>query len=124
MKLLSYCLVGVSIGQQCGDGKYPMTSGLLEHAKGNYKSEWDGPVSNVANLPAVPDYEEIMIWDGPKPGRSGGDNEEEDMNPENGEIGDFTHPDFFEQVGDGGSTVDRTTGLGGGESSGRPLGTV
>lgn len=97
-----------------------MTSGLLEHAKGNYKSEWDGPITNMADLPPVPDYEEIMIWDTKKPGaRSGGD-EEEDMNPENGAMGDFNHPDFFEQVGDGNFEGDRTTGLGGTENS-RPL---
>merc|ERR1712227_724278 len=96
MKLLSLWLVGITIGQECGNTFYSMTSGLLEHAQGNYKSEWDSPITNL-NLPPVPDYEEIMIWD-KNPGRSSDD---DDMNPEDGLVGDFEHPDFFETM-DGG----------------------
>ena len=72
-----------------------MTPGLIEGAMGAYKSEWDNP--SAANLPTPPDYEEIMIWD-KKPGARSGDNG--DLNPEDGQIGDFNHPDFFENVGD------------------------
>ena len=106
------------VRQECGNTFYSMTSGLLEHAQGNYKSEWDSPITNMANLPPVPDYDEIMIWDS-NPGRSSDD---DDMNPEDGLVGDFTHPDFFEQMDGGEFGGDRTSGAGGAEENSRPLG--
>ena len=97
-----------------------MTAGLIEHAKGNYKSEWDSPVSNLDDLPPVPDYEEIMIWD-KNPGRSGG-SDDDDMNPEDGAIGDFEHPDFFENPDGSDFGGERTVdGSLGGQNT-RPLG--
>ena len=97
-----------------------MTDGLLDHAKGNYKSEWDAPISNVEGLPPVPDYEEIMIWD-KKPGaRSGGD--DDDMNGEDASIGDFTHPDFWESVDGGDLDAERSLGGVGATENTRPLG--
>jgi hypothetical protein len=89
-----------------------MTPDLIENAKGAYKSEWDSPSTD---LPAVPDYEEIFIWDETPGARS-----VDGINPEDGQIGDFTHPDFFENIG--GSM----TGVRGGEledgESGRSIG--
>jgi len=85
-----------------------MTPGLLEHAKGNYKSEWDAPISNSDDLPPVPDYEEIMIWD-KKPGARSGD--DDDMNPSDGAVGDFNHPDFWESVDGGDADTERNNWL-------------
>lgn len=100
-----------------------MTPGLIKHATGGYKSEWDsiseylGVTESNNNLPPVPDYEEIMIWD-KQPGRSGDDH---DMNPEDGYVGNFMHPNFFEEIDSG--DIDRSTGFDSSEPH-RPIGMI
>ena len=101
-----------------------MTPGLIEHAQGNYKSEWDAPVT-PADLPPVPDYEEIMIWDKKAPGRSGSDQSEDDItNPVDGLVGDFENPGFWDSVDGGFIGGDRTNADGedGAENNGRQIG--
>ena len=80
------------------------------------------PITNL-DLPPVPDYEEIMIWD-KKPGARAGGDDDEDMNPEDGEVGDFTHPDFWESVDGGDLDAERSLGLDMSSGSGRQIGKV
>ena len=102
-----------------------MSTNLIEHATGNYKSEWDAPAT-PDDLPPVPDYEEIMIWDKKSPGRSGSDLEDDITNPEDGVVGDFENPGFWDFQGDGGFLGgDRTNGMDGDDEeniNGRQIG--
>jgi len=86
-------LLGIALGQQCGTGRYQMTPGIIDGAKGNYKSEWD--TSEDPSLPEVPDYEEIFIYDQAPVGRSS----DTDTNPINGTVGDFENPEFWDMTG-------------------------
>ena len=70
-----------------------MTPGIIDGAKGNYKSEWD--TSEDPSLPEVPDYEEIFIYDQAPVGRSS----DSATNPINGTVGDFENPEFWDMTG-------------------------
>lgn len=101
MKLFLITLIGYAFGQgpQCGRQIYPMTPGLLSQVmSGEYKSEWDTPAENP-DLEPVPDYDEVMIWDSRR--RREAEANGEVFNAEDAEVGNFEHPEFFEQISSG-----------------------
>ena len=105
MKLFLACLFGVTLGQKCGRNIYPMSPNILtEVLGGEYKAEWDSPVE----LPPVPDYEETLIWDA-VPMRRRREADKDQFNPENGEVGNFEHPDFWD-LSDDSTQGGRATG--------------
>jgi len=116
MKLFFVYLFGTALSQgpRCGRSIYPMTPNILSQViGGGYKAEWDSPV----DLPAVPDYEETMIWD---PARRRRDDTEESFNGPDAMVGDFENPDFWESPEGGSFGGDRTSGTGDDDMNGAP----